>query len=170
MAQNDKSKKVLVGTFILVFWMVCFFEVLFLREDYPFSYFGMYKHGENGMNASVVVYEILVDGKIQNKSHIIKDQYSFIDKIRNLILEEAKSRNDFIVNEAKKDLLGVISGEQKVKIGKLFKDYLLDPSLLSQKPRFIIKIKWWEQLTFENSKTPLKEVIVFDQSFESESI
>ena len=170
MTMSEGRKKVLVGTGIIIFWIICFSQIILLREDYPFSYFGMYKYGESGIEYILVEVKIYKGEIKQNRSMYIRDPFSFTDKIRRIVLHEIKAANDFMVQEANGKLFGLIKDSQKKEIIDLFKKQLLDENLLLYQPRLIVNLKRWEKLGYKNSKTPTEEIVIIDQVVKDEAL
>ena len=147
-------KKRLCLVFVLLFFAFNLFQQWGRREDYPFTYFGMYKEGrlETKSFSQFKIYFVKEEIKLDIAS-LEMDHYYLKKKLDALLLDQTYLPNNDTLNPSQ----GIQEGRQAL-INKLFikdiipqlkkREYALEKSILE------LRLNYWHDLSPKNAYKP----------------
>ena len=167
MEHNRRQSK--ISFLILLFFGFCVFQIYGLREDYPFSYFGMYKYGvPQGPYSDFYIDVYLDNKKVENKK--IFDPYELKDQLRARLMGELIDKNQNLLRDAESLVISELSAEQKVWVDNIVTEKIIESRFVNKsnkkhkKIQINITYKEWESLSYETSKVPDKLIEIFDNT------
>lgn len=151
--------------FITVFYAICLFQIFAgLREDWPFSYFGMFKGRMSDQH--VVRLDLdFIDSQTGFKKSIYEmgfDSYNIIRKLRFYLLNEALDASNSQIqlpdySLLKKELSTDVINQLKVYLDQEVVELLKKrKATLDGKNRYaiVLRLKYWEQFNGDNKNAP----------------
>lgn len=155
-----------VSAGILLFFAACLTQPLMgNREDWPFSYFGMYK----GRLSPKDVYRIDIDvtlptGQVVSAYELGVNTYYVRDEISKILTGYQHAHNNDVLTPAS-DLR--MSDEALQKVREMLRSDLL-PKLrrlrISETARVSVTYRKWNQFTYERRHQPDIQTLVFDDA------
>ena len=157
--------KVSISLVLILFWITVICQLPGMREDYPFSHFGMYKDSIRPGPFTIFEVEVFRDGQDVSGEGLF-DPYGINRKLKLLFLKTKRSKDG---------MLKVVSGELITTVDSaLYRELYSHIQRDLQKKfqgtavgsaRVRILFKRWKHLSFETFRNSDQEVEVFDEIF-----
>ena len=138
------------------------------REDYPFSYFGMYKARIYPGPYQTFEFQVFKNGV--DVSHQKKfDPYTVFLQLYKIFLKKDSAKNRDVHDEGL-DSLGKINLEDYERFRNFVTKELIKRYLKKKEDRVSIKVRYvsWEHLDYSTFKTPTVDRVIFEEEFSGE--
>lgn len=159
------QRQLLISICICFFWLACFLQVPQLREDYPFSYFGMYKGSLLNSRHSQFFIHIKRPQETEFKVHPV-GTFASLNEFNEIILKEKKLKNRVYIREPIP-----ISEQNTIAPSALPPEVILRAvqGLVGATPgTYDVKViyKEWERLNANSIGKPSYELVLVDRTLE----
>jgi hypothetical protein len=145
--------------FITIFFLINILQQVGRREDFPFTYFGMYKKGRQNTSH---YYSYIINYYVEDKKIILNsiniDTFFIKKKLQSIIqATEYKPNNDKVLSNIQ------ILNDKHNEINQFFNNYIVEhlnkKNIYDESGSLELQIKYWVYLKKDNRNYPDKDYI-----------
>ncbi len=160
-----RTEKWFLSLVFIAFWSMCLIQVFNYREDYPFSFFGMYK----GMNVPgefrTFRMRAYINGIMINYNDFV-DPFHTQKILNEIVLKERSLKTRYTIKSSQL-LNSEISPNQYEKLSQFFRNEVIPKMKTSKFDSIKIQVRYlqWDRLTQKKLHIPDIDRIVFEKNY-----